>query len=268
MKKFCLVSDALTSAVNQYPDRESLYCGDEAISYRELDQISDRLASSWLALGLARGDRIAIIATTQLEWLYCYFAAAKIGVALVGLNVRYRDSELIYMLNQSRAKMLVTLRSYGDVEYPSYLESMHSKLDYLQHIVYLNGPFSDGEINFTKLLEQSIDAEKLSAAKAVTQPDDVVSVIYTSGTTGKPKGVAITQQSQLASALAQQQHLNNDSDYCMVIPLPLNHVGGITAGHQYLIPQRDRDWLLILADCKWRARSTGKTASIPRPDSH
>ncbi len=230
MNKNRLISDALTAAAKQFPDRESLYCGEEAISYLELDQISDHLASAWLELGLKRGDRIAIIATTQLEWLYCYFAAAKLGIALVGLNVRYRDSELIYMLNQSRAKALITLRSYGEIDYPDYLEAIHSKLHHLQHIVYLSGPFSDGELNFNEQLDQPIDVARLNAAKALTKPEDVVSVIYTSGTTGQPKGVAITQRSQLASAQAQQQHLKNDSDYCMVIPLPLNHVGGITAG--------------------------------------
>ena len=64
-----------------------------------MDRVSDRVACGLLDQGFQKGDRIGIIGLNQPEWLYAYFAAAKIGAVVVGLSVRYRDVELDYILN-------------------------------------------------------------------------------------------------------------------------------------------------------------------------
>ena len=58
-----------------------------------MDKRSDRVAAGLLQLGVQKGDRIGIIGLNQPEWIYLYFAAAKIGAVIVGLSVRYRSSE-------------------------------------------------------------------------------------------------------------------------------------------------------------------------------
>ena len=81
-----------------------------------------RVKSSSRQLGIGRGDNIAVIALNHPEWVYTYFAAAKIGAAVVGLNVRYRDSELDYMLNNSRAKALICVKEFGGMNYPDFFQ--------------------------------------------------------------------------------------------------------------------------------------------------
>ncbi|MCX5851508.1 MAG: AMP-binding protein [Deltaproteobacteria bacterium] len=99
-----VIGKALDEAVREMPDGRMYVYKDRTISFREVDEASDRVAAGLIKRGIAKGDRIGIIALNQPEWLYVYFAAAKIGAAVVGLNVRYRDMELEYMLNQSETK--------------------------------------------------------------------------------------------------------------------------------------------------------------------
>lgn len=87
-------------------ERPFLFYNGKRISYRELDEITDSIATSLLKMGFKRGDRLAVIALNQPEWLYAFFAANKIGVGIVALNVRYREAELEYMLNNSSAKRI------------------------------------------------------------------------------------------------------------------------------------------------------------------
>ena len=104
---------ALDEAAREVPNDRMYIYKDHAISFREVDEASDRVATWLLKRGVSKGDRIGIIALNQPEWLYTYFAAAKIGAAIVGLNVRYRDTELDYMLNQSEASMVVVVNEFG-----------------------------------------------------------------------------------------------------------------------------------------------------------
>ena len=87
-----LIWQALQDAAEKLPDKPGLVYNEKEISFKEMDEASDRVASGLLKLGYRKGDRIGIIALNQPEWLYTYFAAAKIGAVIVGLNVRYRDT--------------------------------------------------------------------------------------------------------------------------------------------------------------------------------
>jgi fatty-acyl-CoA synthase len=88
------IGEVLSETAKELPDKTGYIYEEKPISFSEMDAAASRVASHLLRLGYHKGDRIGIIALNQPEWLYTYFAAAKIGVVVVGLNVRYRDTEL------------------------------------------------------------------------------------------------------------------------------------------------------------------------------
>jgi acyl-CoA synthetase (AMP-forming)/AMP-acid ligase II len=225
-----IVWKALAEAARILPDRRGYIYQGREISFKEMDVLSDQVAAGFLKMGLAKGDRIGIIGLNQPEWLYTYFAAAKIGAVIVGLNVRYRESELDYMLNQSQAKALVTIPRLGDMDYVAFFEGFKEKIPTVEHYIFIGPDGFAGSTSFEDLLKSPVDEETLKGAKAGVNPDDLMIIIYTSGTTGKPKGAAITHKSQMASAVAQAEHTRGTEEDLILLPLPFNHVGGITCG--------------------------------------
>ena len=194
--------------------------GDRRISVAEMDESSDRVAAGLLGLGLRRGDRVAVNALTQPEWVEVFFAAAKLGLVVVGLNVRYRRGELDHILNHSRAKALVTLPAVQDVDLLGLVDGLDTPD--LQHVISIG----DGAPVTLDDLRVDEPAERVPGLS----PDDPAMVIYTSGTTGVPKGAVLTHASMLASARAQAEHTRLGAEDVVPLQMPLNHVGGITCG--------------------------------------
>jgi acyl-CoA synthetase (AMP-forming)/AMP-acid ligase II len=95
------IGDHLTLAGRQRGQASAVVDSGQHHRWSDLDATSDQLACGLMGLKLVRGDRIGIIGLNQVEWLLLFYAAAKIGVAVVGLSVRYRDSDLAHMLAAS-----------------------------------------------------------------------------------------------------------------------------------------------------------------------
>jgi fatty-acyl-CoA synthase len=230
ISKANLIWQALREAVEELPDKPCYIYEEKEISFKEVDEASDRVASGLLKLGYGKGDRIGIIALNQPEWLFTYFAAAKIGATIVGLNVRYRDSELDYMINQSEARGIVTVSQCGGLDYAEFFESFRGKVPTVKDFIFIDGEGFEGSHSYSSLLNCEVDRAALDRARAAVAPDDLMIIIYTSGTTGRPKGAAITHKSQLAAARAQAEHIRISPKDLLPLALPFNHVGGISCG--------------------------------------
>jgi acyl-CoA synthetase (AMP-forming)/AMP-acid ligase II len=222
-----IVHKVLSEAVEKHPDKPFLICNEESVTFKELDEISDVLASGLLEEGFEKGDCIAVMALNQVEWLYTYFAAAKIGVGVVALNVRYRESELVYMLNNAKVKGIVSISEYQGFKITRLLERIQAKVPTVEKFIFIEKGIV-GSLSFSELLNRPLDRERLESVKQAVQEDDLVIIIYTSGTTGNPKGTLITNRSILESAKAQVDHLSIREDDRTIGCLPFNHVGGIT----------------------------------------
>lgn len=227
-RRVMIINHYLKKAVQDFPDKPFLYYGGLQISYRELDEITDRLAYSLLKTGIERGDRIAVVAPNQPEWLFTYFACVKIGAAVVALNVRYRMAEFEYMLNNSGCKALVCVREFGGFDFSGFFEENRARFPTVEKYIYIGGGSGAG-IAFEDLIgHDPPDREALDRAMEKIGESDTAIIIYTSGTTGKPKGAMITNRSILASAMAEVDHFSLAGEDVYIASLPLNHVGGIT----------------------------------------
>ncbi|WP_354686257.1 AMP-binding protein [Cupriavidus necator] len=221
---------ALKRNVALQPDRAALFYQGRAITFAELDRDSDHLACGLLDLGFGKGDRLGILGVNQPEWLLAYLAAAKIGAILVGLSVRYRDSEIEYIINHAKVRAVIAPAVVGDMDYVAYFAGMGERLPTVRNYFFTGSPDLAAGRRLESLLATVVDQARIGRAQENTVPEDPLVLIYTSGTTGRPKGALITHRSQLASAAAQCSHLGAGPDDLMMLALPLNHVGGLTCG--------------------------------------
>jgi len=222
--------EALKEAARISPEKAGCIFQSEAISFKDIDERSDRVAAGLLQLGMQKGDRIGIIGLNQPEWVYLYFAAAKIGAVVVGLSVRYRSSEFEYILNHSQTSVVATLPAIPDMNYVEFFQEFGPKIPSVKQFIFIGGAGSEGSPTVEALLDTKVDREALDKALQAVTPDDLIMIIYTSGTTGRPKGAAISHRSQLASARAQAEHTRITENDVIPLALPFNHVGGITCG--------------------------------------
>src|SRR4051794_28003935 len=103
-----LVQSFLEDSAARFPEKTALIAGGERLSYAELDARANRLAHGLIALGLERGDRVAVWLDNSVETAVSLWAALKAGGVFMLLNPTLKTAKLGYVLNDSRARMLVT----------------------------------------------------------------------------------------------------------------------------------------------------------------
>jgi acyl-CoA synthetase (AMP-forming)/AMP-acid ligase II len=170
----------------------------------EMAEPSRRIAAGLAALGLRSGDRVAIAAPNGAEWLEFFYGALRLGLVVVTLNVRYRESELDYMLNQSGARLVLT--AAGGTDLRAFYRDFRPRIPTVEHLFVLDNGAVD---SYETLLVD--DRRGTSTAAAA---DDPAVIPYTSGTTGAPKGAVLTHRSIIASAEAQAQRVTPTRRTC------------------------------------------------------
>jgi acyl-CoA synthetase (AMP-forming)/AMP-acid ligase II len=226
----------LRTAARQLPDHAFLVGEGEPVTFADLDARADRCAAGLAARGIVAGDRVAVAGLNTVDWLALFFGATRLGAAVVTLNVRYRETELEYMLGHSGARMVVTPAEVGGFDYPAMYAALRPRLPALESVVWFG---DDGPDGFAALLTSS-GPPPASPASAGTP----AVVLYTSGTTGRPKGAVLTHGSLLASARGQQERQGTGPDDVLVATLPFNHVGGLTCTVLHSLVSRARVVLL------------------------
>jgi acyl-CoA synthetase (AMP-forming)/AMP-acid ligase II len=214
------LSAVLRTAAQQFRDRPFLLGEGDPVTFGDLDARADRCAAGLAARGIAAGDRVAVAGLNTVDWLTLFFGATRLGAAVVTLNVRYRETELEYMLGRSGARLAVSPAESGGFDYRGLYAGLAPRLPELESVVWFG---DDGPDGFAALLEAGSEPP----ATELT-PDTPAVVLYTSGTTGRPKGAVLTHGSLLASARGQQLRQSTGPDDTLVASLPFNHVGGIT----------------------------------------
>lgn len=236
------IGAALAQARRQWPAQDAYLCRGRHWSFAATADGADRVAEGLLELGLARGDRIGVIGLNHVEWLLLFYAAARIGVAVVGLSVRYRDNEIAHMIADAGVQAVFTVAELDGFDYLAMLARLAPALPSLRQVVVLDAPDAgqaappaaatapQAPLTLSALARSAPQPGRLARAAAAVHPDDLAMVIYTSGTTGKPKGAGLTHRSLLAAAGAQAAHVRTVPGDHLQLALPLNHVGGITCG--------------------------------------
>jgi acyl-CoA synthetase (AMP-forming)/AMP-acid ligase II len=203
-----------------FGDRVAVTSGDPAEgswTYAELGERAERLAAGLFATGLRRGDRVAVLSETRPEYVEIYAALARLGIAVVTLNIRLHPDEIAHCLRTAAPKALITSAA-GAAKAVAVRERSAS----VQAWYCLDeGVALDGFASYAQL-RASTDP----APEPVAEPGDLHNVLYTSGTTGQAKGAMITQQAAAVRALRLAQWFALTPEDGFIGWLPLFHCGG------------------------------------------
>jgi long-chain acyl-CoA synthetase len=158
-------------------------------TYDEVGEIVRKLSLGLIELGVEKGDKVAILSNTRVEWTYFDFAALTAGAVVVPIYQTNSASECQYVLENSDARVVIV----EDEEQTAKVREIRDQCPMLEHVIRIEGESSDA-ISFDALVERGAarsEAEWEERWRSVTA-DDVCTFIYTSGTTGPPKGCVIS----------------------------------------------------------------------------
>ena len=244
----------LTQLAGEQPDREALvYAGGPRFTFAQLEREARTIARGLMAAGVERGERVVLWATNVPEWVVLQFALAKIGAILVTANTSLRSKDIDYLLRQSEAATLITIRGFRDLDYLAALAEIGAPFDDaqgsperrgtpfdnaqgaipgLRRLVLIGSDSPAGYVAYESLRARAAavsDAE-LDARSASIAVDDVINMQYTSGTTGFPKGVMLTSRNIVNNGHALGAGLGYTPDDRLCLCVPLFHCFGCVIG--------------------------------------
>ena len=178
------IADLAEHAIDAVPDRVALICGDEQITYAELEEKANRFAHYLIDHGVGKGDKVGLYCRNRIEIVIAMIGIVKARAILVNVNYRYVEGELRYLFENSDMVALVHERQYAD----RVANVLPETPDVKTVIVVEDGSDKDyqgyGGVEFNEALAQGSPDRDFGMRSA----DDIY-LLYTGGTTGFPKGV-------------------------------------------------------------------------------
>ena len=221
------IPHVVADAAERLGDKPAIVDGGRRIGYRDLREQMLRAAAAFRALGVQKGDRVAIWAPNQAETIVAALGVQAAGGCIVPLNTRFKAGEAQYILNRSRARILVLTDVFLGTAYPKMLEGID--LPYLQHRVLLPSEAGAGDWERVLAAAQVGTATAAAALEALTG-EELSDIMFTSGTTGNPKGVMTTHRQNVAVYRAWADCVGLREDDRFAIIYPFFHCAGYKAG--------------------------------------
>ena len=201
-----------------------------SITFAELQKRVEAMARGLLALGVAKGDKVAILSENRSEWVRTDLAALTLGAISVPVHTTLSPKIIKHILNDSGSRVILV----SNQEQFSKLMLVINDLPDLRTIIYINLDHRP-EIRDKKLVSldevMAFGQKSANEISADVMPDDVASIVYTSGTTAMPKGVMLTHENFIFDAEASVTAVPVDEKDSLLSFLPLSHVLERTAGY-------------------------------------
>lgn len=224
------ITEAFSNCVAMNADRPALKHklngAWQAVSWRTYASNVELFSRALIALGVGKGDKVAIIGSNSPEWFFADMAVMTMGAVIVPIYATSSDEQITYILNHSESKVLVT----DDVSYLRRLEPLLPGTPCLTRVVVTKGEAPKGSPVLLGAREfetasGAVDADELTRRREGVGPDDVATLIYTSGTTGHPKAVLLTHRNCVTAARNIAMSTRVRGEYTSCSYLPLAHVG-------------------------------------------
>jgi long-chain acyl-CoA synthetase len=235
----------ITKSAMRFGSKPCIRYQGRSMTYAEVDELSSRFASSLLALGMRRGDRVAIFSPNTPQFVISYYGILKAGGIVVPCSPLYKEPELEYQLRDSGANIVVAANDIvrGNDLFAS-LEGCRDRLP-INHIIaasvtdYLPGMKRRlaglakvknvkrrNTISFVRLIEGN---EPMAVPVEMNPVEDVAVLQYTGGTTGTSRGAMLTHYNLLVAAAQAAMSLPMTKDDVSLAVLPMFHIFGMTA---------------------------------------
>jgi acyl-CoA synthetase (AMP-forming)/AMP-acid ligase II len=236
------IGEWIDMAARRTPDRDCFVTRAGSRTYAEVRDRVHRLARGMRAMGLAKGDRVAILDTDSPEYVETFLAIFKLGAVAVPLNFRLSPAEITTLLRAAEATWIFV----GD-RYAADVLRARDELEHLEHVIGYGG--SAGTVPFDQVCELGAEGELVDA---YVDDEDIVALAFTSGTTGLPKGVMQSHRmwkTMVSNAVLEYRFLRDEFRYSAS---PLYHVAGLSlilnaicrSSASLIIPQWDPAELL------------------------
>ena len=212
-----LTGDILQQSARRHPNKTALICGDRLVSYGDLASSANQFAHAVLGLGIAKPDTIAIMGRNIPEYVMVHFGSARTGAILCNLMTAYAPDELVAILEQTGAKLIVVEEPFQD-----RIAAVIDRLPALAHVIVIGEPANEG----WRAFDDFISGQPETPPNVALSESDPFAMTFTGGTTGRPKGAMVSHRCRFVSmyTVAIEQEVI-ESDVVSVIT-PLYHAMG------------------------------------------
>jgi long-chain acyl-CoA synthetase len=224
----------LEKTAKEHPEKAAIAYFEGEITYRELDSLSNQFAGALNALGVKKGDRVAVFLPNIPQFVLAYFGTLKAGAVLTAISPLHKEREVAYQLNDSEAETIVALDSL----YP-IVKKVWQKTKLKNAVVTsLEGYASKTAISPSRVGQKPnvYSFQELLKEKGAKPPKvninpkkDLAALQYTGGTTGTAKGAMLTHLNLVSNALAFAAWIKGTAaQETFLTALPLFHIYGMT----------------------------------------
>jgi len=225
-----LIHDFIFDSARRTPGAEALVHGARRLDYAALAAGVEQAAGALVAVGVARGERVAVYLDKQVENVAALFGAAAAGAVFVPVNPLLKAAQVVYILADCAVRVLVTS--------PERLAGLAQVLADCPDLrtVFVTGVAAPASLPALEsrgvavlawnAAQQPIEAAALAARRAIDA--DMAAILYTSGSTGKPKGVVLSHRNMVAGARSVAGYLGNGAQDRILAVLPLSFDYGLS----------------------------------------
>jgi len=221
------VTEALRQTAAEHPDLVAFRTADDGVSltWAEFSQRVEALAGGLAALGVGRGECVALMLSNRPEFHLADMAVAMLGATPFSIYTTYPAAEIEYLLKDSGARVVI-----AEQRFLGLIGEARRNATHVEHLIVVDGDAGDG-VTALSDVEGSDPAFDADAAVAAVGPADVLTLIYTSGTTGRPKGVQLTHEAIMFAARSAEQVVALPPGSRVISWLPAAHIAERMAHH-------------------------------------
>lgn len=211
------VGEHLRRNAARFPDKVALIDAHGRIGYRDLNALANRVAHGLAALGVAHGDRVAILGDSRIEWVVAYLGIVKLGAVAVPCNSRLLPDEVAQTVNDSGSRILFATAA---------LQATAGAQVEVDRVIVLDGSGADS-------LKALIRRRHASEPDVTVASDDRNVILYTGGTTGRSKGVVLTHANLFWNSLNEIVDTGMHEGDHTILATPLHHSAALNC---WLLP--------------------------------
>ena len=237
--------EILENTASQHSDKRAVGFKEHNLTYQDLKEASDRLASGLKRMGLGCGDRIALMLPNVPHFVISYFALLKVGVTVIPISIQCKTAEIHHQLEDAEVRGIIYWEGSR-----GHVHEAVTDLDHCEKLIVLGTQIQAGESSLIQMMEINKPLEMTEHV----DPEETALIIYTAGITGRSKGAEFTHHAILSNIESCKDFLNLTDKDSVLAGLPLSLPVGLTliigtfvytGGCIYLTPKTDAENILL-----------------------